>query len=496
MHSALSQKRRLSIATLGSMRGEIARPAFRLGRPRGGIVHLGIGAFHRAHQAVYTDDALAAGDEGWGITAVSLRSPAVRDLMVPQDNLYTVMERSGQRAAMRVIGAVEAVYAARENPAAVLAALASPTTHIVTLTVTEKGYCRQAGSNQLDYAQAAQPGTIYTVLAAGLAQRKAAGCGGVTLVSCDNLPGNGHLLAELLAEYLERDNPSLAAWTARHVACPDTVVDRIVPAVTRAEIDALAERTGLIDRAMVVTEPFRQWVIQNRFAGPRPRWEAGGAQFVDNVHAFETAKLRLLNGSHSTLAYFGIGLGFDFVHEAVADPALNSMVQIQMMKEAAPCLPRSADLDPGAYGDALLRRFANPALDHRLKQIAMDGSQKIPQRWLATMIERDKAGQGSAAHMLSLAAWAVHTRGRSANGASYKVDDPLADRLRDLWREAGSDIDRLAGLFIDKSGVFPTEFGISSRLRQAFPAALRSILECGWRPALDAFLSWHEGQID
>ena len=492
MRSALSQKRRLSMATLGRMSDEIARPAFRLDRPRGGIVHLGIGAFHRAHQAVYTDDALAAGDEGWGITAVSLRSPAVRDLMRPQDNLYTVVERSGQGAAMRVIGAVEAVYVAPENPAAVLAALASPVTHIVTLTVTEKGYCRQAGTNQLDYAQAAQPGTIYTTLAAGLAQRKAAGYGGVTLVSCDNLPGNGHVLADLLAEYLERDNPSLAAWTAQHVACPDTVVDRIVPAVTDAEIDALADQTGLIDRAMVATEPFRQWVIEDRFAGPRPRWEAGGAQFVDDVHAFELAKLRLLNGSHSTLAYVGLGLGLDFVHEAVADPGLRSMMQIQM-KEAAACLPLSTDLDPVAYGDALLQRFANPALDHRLQQIAMDGSQKIPQRWLATMIERDKAGQSSAAHMLSLAAWTVHTRGRFADGTGYKVDDPLADRLRDLWGEAGNDIDRLAGLFVDRSGVFPAEFGISSRLRQAFSAALRSVLERGWRPALDAFLSQQSG---
>lgn len=479
---------RLSLATLGRMGAGVARPAFPLDRPRGGIVHLGIGAFHRAHQAVYTDDAMAAGDAGWGITGVSLRSADVRDRMAPQDNLYTVVERSAAGAAMRVIGAVRAVLVAPEDPAAVVAALASPATHIVTLTVTEKGYCREAGRNRLDHARAAQPGTIYTTLADGLARRMADGHGGLTLVSCDNLPGNGRLLADLLTEYLERVNPSLARWARSHVVCPDTVVDRIVPAVTSAEIDALADATGFVDRAMVATEPFRQWVIEDRFAGPRPRWEAGGARFVGDVRAFETAKLRLLNGSHSTLAYVGLGLGLDFVHEAVADPALRALIRIQMMQEAAPFLPPSADLDPAAYGAALLQRFANPALRHRLAQIATDGSQKIPQRWLATMIARDKAGKSSPAHMFSLAAWAVHTRGRTADGASYSVDDPLADRLRAAWDEAGDDIDRLTALFIDRSGVFPPEFGSRDRLRQAFPVAVRSLLEHGMRPALKQFL--------
>lgn len=482
---------RLSAAMLDTMGGQIACPAYQLDRPRGGIVHLGIGAFHRAHQAVYTDDAVAAGDDGWGITAVSLRSPAVRDAMAPQDNLYTVVERGGAGSAIRVVGAIGAVHVAPDDPAAVLAALASPETHVVTLTVTEKGYCRDAGSGRLDYTQAAAAGTIYNCLAGALARRRTSGCGGLTLVSCDNLPDNGRLLADLLAEYMERRDPSLAAWATRNVACPSTVVDRIVPAVTDADIDALARETGVVDRAMVATEPFRQWVIENRFAGPRPRWEAGGAQIVDDVRAFELAKLRLLNGSHSTLAYLGLGLGLDFVHEAVADPALRLFVRTQMMGEAAPCLSPSGDLDPATYGDALLHRFANPALNHRLAQIAMDGSQKIPQRWLATMIERDSAGQASAAHALSLAAWALHVRGRSLDGIARPVDDPLADRLRNLWDRAGNDVDRLAGLFVDEAGVFPPAFGASARLRQGFAAALRSVLERGWRPALDAFLARH-----
>lgn len=487
--SGKANRPRLSAATLDGLAGGIARPAYGRDGGQGGIVHLGIGAFHRAHQAVYTDDAMAAGDAGWGITAVSLRSAAVRDVMQPQDGLYTVVERSAAGPRLRVIGVVGSVLVAPEAPEAVVAALASPATHVVTLTVTEKGYCRNPATSRLDREQAAGTGTIYDFLAAALKQRRANGAGGLTLVSCDNLANNGRVLGDLLAEHIDQYDPALAAWAARMVACPNTMVDRIVPAVTAADIDDVARMTGVEDRAMVATEPFRQWIIEDRFAGPRPRWEAGGAQIVSDVRPFELAKLRLLNGSHSTLAYVGLGLGYEFIHQAIGDADLGRLVRAQMADEAALGLPSGGGLNPSAYMAALLERFSNPALPHRLSQIAMDGSQKVPQRWLATMIERDSAGRTSPAHMLSLAAWIVYTRGRAADGSVHVVDDPLAAQLGSLWDSAGDDAVRLTGLFVDRSGVFPTAFGASTRLCDQLSTALRAILTGGHRAALAGFLA-------
>ena len=487
---------RLSASSLGQLAGDVARPAYRRDAAGRRIVHLGIGAFHRAHQAVYTDDALAAGDTGWGITAVSLRSAAVRDAMTPQDGLYTVVERAAAGERLRIIGAVGSVLVAPESAEAVVAALADPNTHIVTLTVTEKGYYRNPATGQLDDTQGAliddlrgggNPATIYGFLAAALARRRVNGAGGLTLLSCDNLADNGRLLGDLLADFLNRCDPELAAWATTAVACPNTMVDRIVPATAASDRHGLARVLGVEDQAMVVTEPFRQWVIEDRFAGPRPRWEAGGAQFVQDVRPFELAKLRLLNGSHSTLAYVGLGLGHEFVHQAIGDGDLGRFVRVQMADEASPGLPVGVGLDPSAYMSALLERFGNSALPHRLAQIAMDGSQKVPQRWLATMIERDEKGLGSPAHMLSLAAWIVHTRGRTADGGTYVVDDPLAEQLASLWMMAGADVDQLVSLFITQSGAFPAAFAASPILGSHLAASVRKILTAGHRATLAGF---------
>ncbi|ARS29467.1 dioxygenase [Sphingomonas sp. KC8] len=496
--NAGTERPRLSASSLGQLPPGIARPAYRRDAVGGGIVHLGIGAFHRAHQAVYTDDALAAGDAKWGITAVSLRSAAVRDAMQPQDGLYSVVERGAAGERLRIIGAVRNVLVAPESPEAVVAALADPDTHVVTLTVTEKGYGRNPATGQLDDGQSAligdlrgdaNPATIHGFLAAALARRRTNGAGGLTLLSCDNLAGNGRLLGGLLAEFLDRRDPALAAWAATAISCPNTMVDRIVPATAMCDRDGLERVLGVEDQAMVVTEPFRQWVIEDRFAGPRPQWEAGGAQFVQDVRPFELAKLRLLNGSHSTLAYFGLGLGYHFVHEAIGDDDLARFVDVQMADEVVPGLPVCGGLDPLAYMAALQARFGNPALPHRLSQIAMDGSQKVPQRWLSTMIERAAHGLESPAHMLSLAAWVVYTRGRAADGSTYAVNDPLAARLASLWNAAGDDAAQLAGLFVDRSGVFPAAFVGNPQLRGQFVTALRAILTGGHRAALAAFLA-------
>ncbi|WP_033074465.1 mannitol dehydrogenase family protein [Sphingopyxis sp. MWB1] len=389
-----------------------------------GIVHMGIGAFHRAHQAVYTDDAMGAGDKGWGITGVSLRSGDVAAQLDPQDGLYTVSTRSADGTDLRLIGAVRRVLVAGETPQAVIDAISSPATHIISFTVTEKGYLR-APDGSLDLAAARGASSLYRFVGAGLAARHAAGLSGLTLLSCDNLANNGAVLRALMRDYLAAEHPDLLDWFERECRCPATMIDRIVPATTDADRDATQAVLGARDEGAVVTEAFSQWVIEDDFAGPRPRWEDVGAQLVADVAPYETAKLRMLNGAHSALAYIGLGRGHAYVHQAVADPTIRPLIDRLMREEAAPTIDAAPGQDLAAYAGALMRRFANPALDHRLIQIAMDGSQKIPQRWLETLAWHQKRGQRCPALEAAVAAWIAFLR------SDYPVDDPLADKLRD-----------------------------------------------------------------
>jgi fructuronate reductase len=374
-----------------------------------GIVHFGIGAFHRAHQAWYTDRAMDAGDRNWAITGVSLRSAGVAEQMNPQDGLYTVTERSAVGSRTRLVGSVREVLVASGEAARVIAVLAAPQARIVSFTVTEKGYCR-AADGALDLDLAAR-GSFYPLLTEAMRQRREAGAGGLTLLSCDNLADNGRQLARLRGEYLDFEAPDVLAWFETECACPATMIDRIVPATTEADRDTIAEATGLRDEAAVVTEPFSQLVIEDRFAGPRPRWEAVGAQLVADVVPYETAKLRMLNGAHSALAYLGLQRGYAYVHEAIVDPTLRPLVERLMREEAATSFTPAPGQDLSRYADELLVRFANPALHHKLIQIAMDGSQKIPQRWLETLAAHQREGRQSPSILAAIAAWVHHLPG-------------------------------------------------------------------------------------
>lgn len=423
---------RLSAANTDALPADVARPGYDWGKRGVGIVHFGIGAFHRAHMAAYTDDAMAAEDGDWRILGVSLRSSSVREQMAPQDGLYTLVERSATGSRARIIGAVADVIVAKEERNRLIDTLSAPTTHIVSFTITEKGYCR-APDGTLDL-QLADAHSAYAYLVEAFARRAAAGSPGLTLLSCDNLAGNGDQLERLMTEYLTHHSPDLVDWFKAHCACPSTMVDRIVPATTdgdRADIESLIM---MRDEAAVVTEPFSQWVIEDRFAGPRPNWEKHGAQITADVHAFEHAKLRMLNGAHSALAYLGLKNEYEFVHQAIADPDLAGFIDRLMRQEAATSLTPVAEQDLGAYADDLIVRFANPALNHRLAQIAMDGSQKIPQRWLETLAFHQQSAQTCPSILTALGAWLCHIRGD--NGA---VDDPIAEKLNHIWEAAGAD---------------------------------------------------------
>ncbi len=444
---------RLSLATLEGLPQLVQRPQYPLAQ-RSGIVHLGLGAFHRAHQAVYTDDAMAAGARDWGITGVSLRAAGVRDQLVPQDGLYTVTQSGNAGHEIRLIGAIRKALVVPEDPHAVIQALAAAETRIVSLTLTEKGYHRRSDQS-LDLAAAPVAAdlaggahSLYGLLAQALALRRKRALAGVTLLCCDNLADNGRQLDRLLQEFLQRIDPELAAWARRECRCPATMVDRIVPATTASDRQWLQQQLGVADAGAVMTEPFRQWVIEDCFAAARPPWEAGGAQLVSAVAPYETAKLRMLNGAHSALAYIGLALGHELVAEAIADPALAHLINALMREEAARSFEPAPGQDLEAYADLLLARFANRARPHRLRQIAMDGSQKIPQRWLDTLRIAQTQGRRCVALLQALGAWIAFVRGDRG-----PVEDPAAPELAALWRQHG--INGIAGALFGPGGRFP-----------------------------------------
>lgn len=443
MASTTTTGQRLNARTMTALASSIAKPRAS-GAGAGletGIVHIGLGAFHRAHQAVYTDDSLNRSPGPWGICGVSLRSSDTRDALAPQDCLYTVAVRDASGDRLRVVGSITETLVAPEDPAAVLDRLTRPATRIVTITVTEKGYCHEPATGALnsdhpgirhDLANPGQPQTLAGFLVEALDRRRKAGTPPFTVLSCDNLPDNGRVTAGILRQFAELRDPALGRWIADTVACPSSMVDRIVPATTDEDRATVATALGVTDAWPVMTEPFSQWVIEDHFPAGRPAWELEGAELVSDVRPYELMKLRLLNGSHSCIAYLGYLAGHQTVSDAMADPVFASFVRALMDEEVTPTL----DVPPGAdltrYKSALLERFANPALKHRTWQIAMDGSQKLPQRLLGTIRDRLASGQPFDRLALGVAAWMRYVGGVDEQGQPIDVRDPLADRLKAL----------------------------------------------------------------
>lgn len=479
---------RLSSVALPTLPADVVRPRFDRGAARIGIVHLGLGAFHRAHQAVATEAVLAGGDLQWGIAGVSLRSPDTRDALQPQDGLFTVAVRSGEGDRLEVIGAILTQLVAPEDPEAVLALMAAPATRIVSLTVTEKGYCHNPATGELDrdhpdivhdLANSHAPRSVPGFLVEALRRRREAGLPPFTVLSCDNLPANGATARRVVAAFAELRDDALGSFVAREVPFPSTMVDRIVPATTDDDRALVAERLGVEDAWPVMTEPFRQWVIEDHFADGRPDWTAGGARFVADVEPFELMKLRLLNGSHSTLAYLGYLAGHETVSEAMADAPFADLLAAMMEHEIAPTLPPLFGFDLAAYRAELLQRFRNPALRHRTWQIAMDGSQKVPQRLLGTIRDRLKAGEPFERLALGLAGWIRYVGGRDERGGAIDVRDPMAARLRALSDGAGEDPERLADAFLSVREVFGDDLAGDLRLRRTVAQALARLITVG-----------------
>lgn len=430
------------LMALEGMPDNVRVPAYRRENHGAGIVHLGLGAFHKAHQAVYTDDAIEHSGGDWRIVGVSLRSEASSRELQPQNGLYTVIERdfSGSRA--RVIGSIAAAHCLKTDRAAIEAALQDPATRIVSITVTEKGYGldRATGGIAIDHpaiahdlSHPAEPLGLAGLLVRALGQRRAAGVPPFTVLSCDNLPDNGPVLRSLLIDFCRHAAPELVDHITFDVAFPATMVDRITPAPTLETLALASRMTGHADEAAIETEGFHQWVIEDSFPTGRPKWEAGGAIFTDDVRPYEAMKLRMLNGAHSMLAYTGFAAGHRYVRDVMADPALSRLVS-RHLYAAAETLRPLPGVDFADYAAQLEERFCNPHLAHETYQIAMDGSEKITQRILAPAQSASSKGQDLRPFAFATAAWMRHLTGSTHDCAPYELRDPRAKDLGAMTR--------------------------------------------------------------
>jgi fructuronate reductase len=487
--------KRLSLGTLDSASAACAKPAYDVVAAKIGVVHLGIGAFHRAHQAVYLDDCLAAGDAGWAVCGASLRSPDTADALNPQDGLYTVAIRSGDGERLRIIGAVRRVLVGPSDPEALLRAMTDPQVRIVSLTVTEKGYCHDPATGTLredhpdiraDLATPAAPRSVPGYLVEALRRRRAHRIQPFTVLCCDNLPSNGHTVSEVVSRFAALRDPDLGRFVEGEVAFPSTMVDRIVPATTDADRDGVAAAVGISDAWPVMTEPFTQWVIEDRFGAGRPRLEDFGVQMVTDVAPYELMKLRLLNGSHSTLAYLGYLAGYETVSQTMADQAFARLAQELMDAEVTPTLSVPPGADLAGYKRSLLDRFANPALKHRTWQIAMDGSQKLPQRLLGTIRDRLKAAAPIPRLSLAVAGWMRYVSGYDEQGREIDVRDPLAGRLRQIAGESGPVPDRLAAALMGVKDIFGEDLPRDPRFSGPVTEALATLFRDGSKKTVAA----------
>lgn len=403
-------------------------------KPKTGIVHLGLGAFFRAHGAVYIAEAMKKSGGDWGVAGVSLRSGAVRDRLAPSNGVYLAVEVSAEGLQPQRIDVVTDVLVAPEDPEAVMSVMTSQSVHLVTLTITEKGYCRGAGERALDLSHSDiahdlvsdVPRSAIGFLVRALERRRASGMRPFTVLSLDNLPANGSVLKAAVLAFAEELDLALANWIDTDGRFPRSMVDRIVPATAEEDIDRLRTATGYDDPAAVFHEPFRQWVIEDHFVdGRRPDFAAASALLVSDVEPYEKMKLRMLNGSHSTLAYLGSLLGHQTVFQAVHDKVLVRYLKELWAEELATSLEAPTGVDLGEYAHALLMRYRNPEIKHALSQIAMDGSQKLPQRILDPLFENKAAGRSYKRLLTVLAGWITFLRQSDPS----EINDPLAGEL-------------------------------------------------------------------
>jgi len=479
---------RLSPAALAALPSTVAIPAYDRASTRIGIVHFGPGAFHRAHQAVYLDDLLAL-DPAWAISAVSLHSPGVRDALAPQCGLYTLL-LLGEQPRLRVVGSIREVLCAPQQREAVAARLADADVRLVTLTITEKGYCLSADGVDTSHPDIAhdlvhprQPVSAIGWLVEGLRLRRERGLAAYTVLSCDNLADNGGRLRRAVLDYAGRIDAGLAAWIEREVGFPRSMVDSITPATDDGVRARVQDALGVADAWPVQREPYTQWVVEDDFRNGRPPLERAGVVMSGDIAGYDRAKLRLLNAPHSALAYLGSLMELESVADAMRDPVLVGFVERLMREDIVPSLQVPEGFDPHAYVGAILERFRNPAIRHLLAQIAWDGSQKIPARLLGTIADALAAGRAVTRLCLPVAGWLQFVRRQAGRGVA--ITDPLATGLARIGAACSGDAAQDVNAFLALDGVFGTLAG-----EARFVAALRDAYA-----ALDPAMPDHLRQV-
>jgi fructuronate reductase len=466
---------RLSEASLHAVRSGTILPTYDRAATRFGIVHIGPGAFHRAHQAYYADTLLHA-DKRWAICALSLKSTTLRDSLGPQNGLYTLIEL-GAAPRARVIGAIREQLVGPTDAERAFARMTSRDTHIVSMTVTEKGYCLDA-QNRLDLsnpdvahdlANPHAPRSTVGWIVEGLKRRRAAGVAPFTVLSCDNLQDNGAVLKRALADFARGADPELARWIEAEVVCPRTMVDSITPATDDALRKRAVGMTGVLDEWPIQREPFTQWVIEDVPAMRDADWPSVGVTLARDVGIFDRAKLRLVNGPHSTLTYLGLLRGHESVADAMRDEQLAQFVELLMTEDLAPSLGAVPGFDIAHYISAILQRFRNPGIRHLLSQIAWDGSKKLPVRITTTLLEALRAGRPVHRLVMPIAAW-MRFIARQAK-AGVPIVDPDAVRLAEIGKActgaAPADVARFAAC----EAVLPANLLTDERFRRALESA-------------------------
>lgn len=430
----------------------ISVPKYERSLIRTGIVHIGIGAFHRSHQALFTDSLLHyPGSEKWGICAIELLGSNQKtvDALAEQDGLYTLMEQGPEgELSVRIVGSIKEYLYAPKEPEAVINKIADPETKIITLTITEGGYNFDEATGkfrmneksiQWDLNNPEKPKTVYGYLTRGLKSRKEKGSPGITIQSCDNIQTNGEVLRKMLMTYVQEAEPKLTDWIENHVTFPNSMVDRITPATRNSDIENLKTLFGIVDKCPVVSEPFIQWIIEDKFSCGRPEWEKAGVQFTDDVRPFEKMKIRLLNAGHSLLGLTGALYGYNYIHEVVRDPLFIRLLRDFMDKEAGPMLDPVPGIDIAAYKEMLIERFGNTSIKDTVNRICLQSSAKIPKFLLPTVREQINAGGPVERSAFIVAAWCRLSEGTDEAGNKYLIEDEIQEILQEKALASHSD---------------------------------------------------------
>lgn len=458
-----------------------------------GIIHFGAGAFHRAHQAVYTHDALAKHGGNWRILCVSLQSTEIADALNEQDCVYSLVTREAEKLSLKLIKSIACVEPAVRGTDKIFKHLASPQTHIVSMTVTEKAYgiLREEGkvdvnhkSMMHDLANHDQPTGVIGMIVKGLKMRKENGVLPFTVLCCDNLPQNGDLVRNGVIDFANQiGEPELAEWIKQKGAFPNSMVDRITPATTHSLIKEVADYLGVIDHAPIETEPFSQWVIEENFVNERPKWEDVGVVFVKDVASYERMKLRMLNGTHSLIAYLGFLLGHKFVRDVMGDDRLAPFI-VTHIKAASDTLEPLQNINFETYAQDLLVRFKNPNIAHETYQIAMDGSQKMPQRIFEPALDSLRLGLSIESFAFATAAWIFYCSGKHENKNSYALRDPRESELLHAYQSNEGNASNICNAFFKLPDLFPAELITSSNWADAVVKHLKLMVKEGLPTAI------------